>query len=130
MRYFIVTIAAFLLLAAPRAYAAPGDTGVQLQYAAGLDDMPLMPGLSPVPDEGVVFDQPDGRFVESLAVGHVGEGDVRDFYAAVLPQLGWQQGAQAPNGDYTRDGEKLNLEIERAGVQTRVRFTVSPTRAD
>lgn len=126
MRYFIFTIAAFLLFAAPQASAAPGDTGVSLQYAAGLDDMPLMPGLMPVPDEGVVFDQPDGRFVESLAQGRVAEGAVRDFYKEVLPQLGWVH----DNGDYTRDGEQLSLQIEPVGAQTLVRFTVSPSGAN
>lgn len=122
MRIFVLTFAAFLFLAVPQIQAAPGDTGVALEYAVGLDDMPLMPGLNPLPGEGVVFDQPDGRFVESLAQGSVAEGAVRDFYAAVLPQLGWE----ASNGDYKRDGEQLSLQIDAVGAQTRVVFTVSP----
>ena len=87
--------------------------------------MPLMPGLSALVGEGVVFDKPGGRFIESLAAGDIPADDISAFYADMLPQLGWQQSAE---GNYLREGENLSLDIQREQTQTIVRFTVSPAK--
>ncbi len=91
-------------------------------YLRAIDDLPLMPKLAEVEDEGVVFDKPMGRIVISLAQGEVGEAEVAAFYAATLPQLGW-----TPEGKTTfrREGEVLRITFEgRAPLL--VRFSLSP----
>ena len=106
MRYLILTFAIFAILAAApgTARATAGDYTVE--YADGLEDMPLMPGLSALVGEGVVFDKPGGRFIESLAAGDIPADDISAFYADMLPQLGWQQSAE---GNYLREGETCRL---------------------
>jgi hypothetical protein len=59
-------------------------------FVDGIDDLPLMPGLSPVTEEGLVFDKPGGRIVHAVARGTVTPAAVRQFYADTAPQLGWR----------------------------------------
>ena len=98
----------------------PEATG---SFLAGLDDLPLTPGLREIKDAGVVFDKPEGRIVEAYAEGRLSVAKVRSFYAATLPQLGWRaEGA----GRYRREGEVLSIGIRAAGKGLTVRFFLSP----
>ncbi len=92
-------------------------------FLAGLDDLPLTPGLREIKDAGVVFDKPEGRIVEAYAEGEVSAAKVRSFYAATLPQLGWR--AAGP-GRYRREGEVLDIGFRAAGKGLTVRFSLSP----
>ena len=92
-------------------------------FLAGLDDLPLTPGLREIKDAGVVFDKPEGRIVEAYAEGEVSVAKVRSFYAATLPQLGWR--AEGP-GRYRREGEVLSIGFRAAGKGLTVRFSLSP----
>ena len=78
------------------------------RFVAGIDDLPLMTGLSPLAGQSVVFDAPSGRVVESWARGAVTRAAVLAFYRSTLPQLGWT--AAAPDL-FRRDGETLRLEF-------------------
>jgi hypothetical protein len=98
----------------------PEATG---SFLAGLDDLPLTPGLREIKDAGVVFDKPEGRIVEAYAEGRLSVAKVRSFYAATLPQLGWR--AEGP-GRYRREGEVLSIGIRAAGKGLTVRFFLSP----
>ena len=51
-------LALVLLLIAP--LAAHAD-----EFVAGTEDVPLMPGLTPVQGSSLVFDKPQGRIVEA-----------------------------------------------------------------
>lgn len=92
-------------------------------FLAGLDDLPLTPGLREIKDAGVVFDKPEGRIVEAYAEGEVSVAKVRSFYAATLPQLGWR--AEGP-GRYRREGEVLSIGYRAAGKGLTVHFFLSP----
>ena len=106
--------------------AAPGQAGDR--FIAGMEDVPLMPGLSQLIDGEVVFDAPSGRIVEVYAEGAVARDAVRAFYARTLPQLGWRaSGADS----YAREGETFRLEFpdRRRGAGPErliVRFFLSP----
>lgn len=103
---------------------APDARGAEVTaYVAGIDDLPLMPGLTPVPDTGVVFDKPSGRIVETYAEGEVGRAQVAAFYTATLPQLGWR--ARQSNV-FVREGERLSLIFLGGDGDLVVRFTVEP----
>lgn len=105
------------------ARASAGD-----RFLVGLEDVPLMPGLIQLADQGSIFDAPAGRIAELYAAGQVAREEVRGFYAHTLPQLGWH----ADGADrFVRDGEMLRLEFPTSpkGVGTRqliVRFFLFP----
>jgi hypothetical protein len=112
-----------VLVLGSSAYAADG-------FVAGIDDLPLMPGLRGLPGDVTVFDAPGGRIVEAWAEGTTNREAVLSFYNATLPQLGWT--TLAP-GLFRREGEALRLEFPPAGPggpQTAgrlvVRFYLSP----
>jgi hypothetical protein len=93
-------------------------------FVTGIDDLPLMPGLVEATEAGMAFDAPSGRIVEAYAGGAVSRDAVLRFYAATLPQLGWQRTAA---GSFRREGETLNLEFpEGDATRLTVRFTLSP----
>jgi hypothetical protein len=117
-------VALLLALAAPAAAASaqekdvPGDA-----YVAGIADLPLMPGLEPLPDSGLVFDKPGGRIVEAYAEGAVTRQAVLGFYDRTLPQLGWRREAA---GTYLREGERLRLDVAEDGGGVTVHFRLFP----
>jgi len=100
----VLPLLVVLLQAAPLARAADG-------FVPGVDDLPLMPGLSVVSGQDVVFDAPGGRVVEAWAEGMVTREAVLSFYGSTLPQLGWT--ATAPDL-FRREGETLRLEFPAA----------------
>jgi hypothetical protein len=108
------------LLAALWVSLALADT----TFVAGVDDLPLMPGLTEVPGAGTVFDKPGGRIVEAYATGRgIDVEQVTRFYVASLPQLGWQHRG---NLLFERAKERLQLTLnEDAGTLT-VRFDLAP----
>jgi len=107
------------------AFAVPGGPSFAQaeNYVAGIRDLPLMPGLSALPDSGVVFDKPGGRIVEAFAEGSATPQSVIDFYDETLPQLGWQR--EAP-GAYLREGERLTLAFSQEAGKITVHFRLLP----
>jgi hypothetical protein len=92
-------------------------------FVAGLEDLPLMPGLQEVEESAVSFDAPEGRIVEVYAEGAVEAKRVLAFYDETLPQLGW---APAGGGSFRREGEVLRIEIIGEGEGIAVRFSLAP----
>jgi hypothetical protein len=112
----------------PSALADAASTGAPDRFVEGISDLPLMPGLAPVPEETLVFDKPAGRIVQAVAAGRIDPKAVRAFYARTVPQLGWR-----PIGPdrFAREGEILRIDILQrlqrdADAPLKVRFTVSP----
>jgi hypothetical protein len=108
-------------LAAVLARGALGADG----FVEGMEDVPLMAELTQRADAGMVFDAPSGRIVEAVATGAVNRGGVLAFYAATLPQLGWQRTGET---EFRREGEVLRLEITGRDPAT-VRITLAPVGA-
>lgn len=113
----------FVLALTPLAAAAAEST-----FLAGVEDLPLMPGLTEVAGAATVFDAPQGRIVESYASGTVAADDVSSFYAQTLPQLGWTAASPTEPGQtvFRREGERLTIEITPGAAATTVRFTLAP----
>ena len=107
-----------LILVAAPALRADDDA-----FVAGVEDLPLMPGLAEVPDTGVVFDKPGGRIVEAYAEGAVNRGEVIGFYRQTLPQLGWEAIGESA---YRREGERLEIVLLGGDGDLVVRFTLQP----
>jgi hypothetical protein len=92
-------------------------------FVAGINDLPLMPGLIEIAGTSTVFDKPSGRIVEAYATGKGSIADLVKFYVATLPQLGWHR-----TGDlyFERDKEQLLLTPVEDGGTLTVRFNLSP----
>ena len=93
------------------------------RFVDGIEDLPLMPELQSVPAASVDFDGLAGRIVVAFAEGTVAMEDVRAFYDATLPQLGW---AKQEGDRWVRAGEELSFDAvaERGGLV--VRFELVP----
>lgn len=102
--------APLLMAQSPLAPAAPES------FLAGLSDIPLMPGLTQDEAASFLFDKPAGRILTARLHGCVEAADVRHYYGATLPQLGWLPAplvstATASTVIYQREGERLTLEF-------------------
>jgi len=118
--------AAGLLVAA--AVAVGGAAGAADQFVDGIEDLPLVAGLEPVPEAGVSYGTATGRIVQALARASKNRSDltyeaVVAFYRDTLPQLGWDETGR---DRWAREGEELT--IERVSEQTAltVRFVLTP----
>jgi hypothetical protein len=140
MKNLALFLATALLFAAAPACAAELNTKTTLidttgpsgpvsepQFAKVIDDLPLMPGLTLVPDSDVLFAEPlAGRIAETTAAGSVDIDDVYKFYRRSLPQLGWKI---VDGRTYRREGDLLRIDARADGKITTVRFSVKPNGA-
>ncbi|NKD78084.1 hypothetical protein HEQ60_09970 [Haematospirillum sp. H1815] len=117
-RFFLgLTVALAIALATAVASASVQD------FAEGIEDLPLMPGLQSHEGGLTVFDSPYGTIVESTAKGRVLPADVLDFYARTLPQLGWTRTGETL---FRREAEELVLDVGQNKTDVIVRFRVMP----
>lgn len=98
-------VLALLLLGLTAVLLKAGESG----FLAGIEDLPIMPGLEELTDQGLVFDKPEGRIVEAFAEGDLAPDDVAVFYSRTLPELGWEAESA---GLYRREGEVLAIEVQ------------------
>jgi hypothetical protein len=101
----------------------PAVAADRTAFVAGVEDLPLVPGMKVVSDTVVAFDAAAGRIVEAYAIGPLTKRLVLDFYGQSLPQLGWT--AERPDR-FVRQGEALQLDFFGRDQQLTVRFTVAP----
>lgn len=106
----------FLVLAATlTAYVFLAGAPAQAQgFLSAIDDMPLAAGMEEIADGALVFDKPEGRIVQVTALhdARVTPADIRDFYLATLPNLGWRPVTQKTRGlTFTRKGEILRITV-------------------
>ena len=122
-----VMMLALMLALAPcfAGFAQAGDSAAAGFFRAA-EDLPLMPGMTEIEGESLVFDQPEGRVVQVTAHAPTGSGGaVAAFYAQTLPQLGWRR--EGPGEVYVRERERLSIEYGAVtGGPLPVRFTIKP----
>ncbi|MBM3583648.1 MAG: hypothetical protein FJX36_04230 [Alphaproteobacteria bacterium] len=104
-------------------FAALAAPALAEGFVRGIDDLPLMEGLTDVQGAGTVFDSASGRIVETFAAGPVDAASVATFYADTLPQLGWR--AEGP-GAYVREDEHLTITTTENAAGLTVRFSLTP----
>ena len=123
MKRLAVLIAVALLMVGGVGSARAVDA---TRFFSVIEDLPLMPGLNENEGRSIAFDSPQGRIVEAYAAGAVSEQDVRHFYAAVLPQLGWR--VAGPDA-FNRERETLKMDFSRdtnAPTLLIVHFSLAP----
>ena len=112
----------FLLMAF--AFSAFAQDVGQGKFLSSLNDIPLMPGMTEVEDEAVVFDKASGRIGESVAIAeNLEPAEISRFYSLTLPQMGW---LETQEGSFIRQDERLSISIASAQGQSLVRFMVTP----
>lgn len=95
-----------------------------VQFFSAFQDIPLMPGLTELGEQAVVYDKPGGRFAETLAdTGGQDEAAVLAYYEAAMPQFGWRK---AGAGLYGREKERLSLQFEDFEGRTVLRLRIEP----
>jgi hypothetical protein len=122
-RSISAALAVIALLLTALSGVSPSRAEEASGFVAGLEDLPLMPGLAELSGSGFAFDTADGRIVEAYAAGDVAEDEVLRFYAETLPQLGWEQAS--PRG-FRREGERLSIDFVKGGKPVTVHFSLAP----
>jgi hypothetical protein len=94
------------------------------QFFSSIPDMPLMDGLTELTDQTVVFDKPEGRIIESVAlIDGQAPDSVLKFYGETLPQLGWTRAADL---SFHRENEVLKMSVEGNEGKNFLRVNISP----
>ena len=93
------------------------------RFVDGFEDLPLMPSLTLIPEAAMAFDTVGGRIIVAAAEGQTTMDAVRAFYAATLPQLGWQR---TGDDQWQREDEELTLEALDSRDGLVVRFQLTP----
>lgn len=95
------------------------------QFVEGMDDVPLLEGLSQITQDDISFGNEETRLLEAYFSSHkISFDKVGEFYKESLPQLGWiYQGNRGHDLLFYREGE--TLEVVRESVSPLVvRITV------
>ena len=121
-------LAGFVALGMCAAAAAQDMADQDHRTVAGLSGVPLMPGLSEVEEETVVFDKPEGRIVDAVATGALSPDEVMAHYSDALLQYGWTPvlTGVADGLIVTRGIEVLHIRMRAADGGVRVHFSLAP----
>lgn len=92
-----------------------------------LGDVPLYEGLDVDYDSLLIFDKPEGRYIELVAYLKDGyqAAAVQGFYEQSLPMLGWKK---MTRDEFVRQNERLRIKYEDYESSVLVRFEVSPEK--
>ena len=110
---------ALLLLTANAAPGAAWEPG----FVTGFYDLPLMGGMTEVPDADVTFDTISGRIVIAFARSDRARRVIEDFYRTTLSQLGWRSRV---DGSFEREGEVLSMDFLADGTNVIIQFSLFP----
>lgn len=108
------------VFAAAMFFAAPAFA--ETAYFQRVEDLPIAPGLVEG-DEQTEYSSADVRIVGASASGRANAEDVRAYYGAALPALGWaiSLGGGGENETvYLRGREQLSLSFFQQGDQLRL----------
>ncbi len=94
-------------------------------FIDGLEDVPVMEGLTQEKNDAISFGNEESRLVEAvLTSDKIRFGKVKTFYQETLPQLGWKQTEDSTDKIiFYREGEVLEI-IRESAFPLRVYITV------
>lgn len=104
MKYWGFVVAVLLLVALK----------TQAAFIEGLEDIPAMDGLTQVENGNLSFGNEEIRLVEAYFTSKTLKFyDVKAFYEATLPQLGWaKKNSGKRKSSFEREGEILEISEE------------------
>ena len=99
--------------------------GAQAAFIEGLEDVPVMEGLTQLPNDAITFGNEESRLVEAVLTSESKTfKEVSRFYKNTLPQMGWAyQGTRGRTLVFEREGEVIDISEESA-EPLKVRITV------
>ena len=102
-----------------------GTPATAVTFIDGLEDVPVMEGLTQEKNDAIAFGNEESRLVEEvLTSGKTPFGKVKTFYSETLPQLGWKcTGESAAKISFYREGEVLEI-IRESARPLRIFITV------
>ena len=85
------------------------------EFIEGFEDIPIMSGLSQMPNDNISFGNDESRLVEAYLSGKkVVFEKVAAFYIETLPQLGWHLTIKNKNNlTFSRDEDILDIVCEQ-----------------
>lgn len=91
-----------------------------------LYDIPVMTGLTEIPEMSGSFDKVQGRIAYATAsIENLQQDEILSFYNKVLPQMGW---ARNKSGMFVRDSESLDISFDTAYDIKLIRFAIRPEK--
>ncbi len=116
MRFFVLMIGFLVLCASVQA---------RTQFFDVLSDVPVADGLIVLPEQGLVFNKPEARIVETVSALEAGVSAeaVTDYYREILPAFGWHMQA---DGVYMRGIEVLRTWFEVNDGQQFFHLRIAP----
>ena len=117
-------IAVFLFIFAVLASSVVSAFDPEPQFFVSAQDVPLMQGLEEIEDEALLFDKPEGRIIESVALmNEVSEKAALDFYGETLPQFGW---GEVGSGKFFRKNEFLEISFREIDGDKFIKIMIKP----
>ena len=105
-------------------FLGAAQASADVAFFEAIRDVPLAPGLVENQGETLVFDKPDGRFVESTAtLSGATIPAVRSYYGQALPQFGW---SQSGTDTYIRGDEILEFSFFEDDVSAAMLISIRP----
>jgi len=100
-------------------------------YVPNIEDIPLPNGFIGDYDNAISYDTPQGRIIESEAVGKSNANSIQNFYINSLPHLGWKKSSSQYHDGikiiFTRQDERLQIHIQQKQPDTlSLHFSLSP----
>ena len=94
-------------------------------FIDGLEDVPLMEGVTQIQKDTISFGNEESRFVEVyFTSSRIGFKAIENFYVKTLPQLGWTfQGKSGNTLLFYREKEMLEI-VKESAKPLEVRITV------
>lgn len=98
---------------------------VRAAFIEGLEDVPVMEGMTQLPNDSIAFGNEESRLVEAILESESSSfSKVENFYRSTLPQMGWiYQGKRGDTLVFEREGEVIDITKE-SSKPLRVRITV------
>jgi hypothetical protein len=132
-KIILIAVASLLLASCARDFVKSGKNRfiekfpglAEQEYVPGIEDMPVYHSFKKQEGSLISYDTTDGRIINAeYHSKEASASDVKLFYEATLPQLGW---SIVEPETYQRDGETLELDISERNGNTAIKFTIRPS---
>ncbi len=96
------------------------------QFVQGSEDIPLFHDMKKISDDSLGFDSQSGSVTSSTYQTEASEKEVRSFYVATLPQMGWKIVKDSKNKiEMKREKHHLEIEFLQEDKKRLVKFFIS-----
>ena len=100
-------------------------TSVQAAFIEGLEDVPIMDGMTQITNDNISFGNEESRLIEAVLIGKSATfKSIKAFYKNTLPQMGWIfQNSTESTLVFEREEEIIEIQKEDTNP-LKIRITV------